>query len=719
MALTPEEQAELDQLTSMMIPSSGAAANPANQAVLEQAASNPASGPSPAVAPAVAPGPLDQGFQRGADFSGARPQDTQLTANDVNEAFLSIPGMPALAEYAQSFNKSVADTIDFLGPDILNSILEIAGSEKRVPTAGGALEELTGGEQQFMDPGLARDAVKAGGEYSTLALGMSQLLKKLPSMLPAFAETSGKSQIGVGMAEQLGKNARPITDTAMGAASGMGATYGQEYGGDAGELAGALVAPLSLGMTTPLISNAFKDGGPQIAKVVAELDRFNKIDAGKMLAKQLVRENMTVDQAVKKFESLGTDAVPADIGASFRALLREAGNQYPRVFGAAGEQLKNRAKDQPRRILNAFDDASETSMLNLQGEIQRIDDMFKPEVKSLYDQARSKGLPLSEKVRSMLEKSPTLKKAAQTAQDMMDDARAIGETPGTIDFINNVKLVIDDQINKLVNQGGSESGKIANLVKLKGPMLKEADEAIPEYAQARKEFSSLAELKAAGDVGQNIFKLSESPLDFKALVDDMTPAQLKLAKLGVKEAIIKKFNDTQETSNSIKQMFGKRGSLQKAEYLWGKDKEGFKKFQDALEREAEFVITRNEAIGGSTSAKQLTDIGVGTKDAAMDSLRKQLEDSRGWKRKAMDLIVGIWAKEKTPAKADALETAGDLLMLKGLNGEDVRKILKTADPMDIQKIIMESLEYTGIPDSVYSVPAVTVGAKNLVEKISE
>ena len=46
-------------------------------------------------------------------------------------------------------------------------------------------------------------------------------------------------------------------------------------------------------------------------------------------------------------------------------------------------------------------------------------------------------------------------------------------------------------------------------------------------------------------------------------------------------------------------------------------------------------------------------------------------------------------------------------------------MLKNAEPKDIQKIIMESLEYTGIPDSVYSVPATTVGAQNLVETINE
>jgi hypothetical protein len=726
MALTPEQQARLDQLNSMVIPS-GAAANPANQAVLEQARM-----PNQDIAqqPLTAPNTLGdvEAFNRGTGMlSSVQPNQerTKITADDINEAFLSVPGMPAITEFAQAINKSVADTIDFLGPDAINSMLTIAGSEKRVPTANDALTFATGGQQDFMEPGVSRDAVRAGGDYATLALGFSQLLRKLPQMLPKFAETTGKSQIGVGMAEQMAKNVNPVMDTAMGGLGGAGAVYGKAAGdyfgpnaGAVGEAAGSILAPLSLGMATPILTNMFKNNGAGAAQLVADLDRFSVKEAGKILAAQLERENMTVDDAVKKFNSLGTDAIPADIGASFRAKLREAANVFPRIFDSASRQLFERNKRQPERIVSAFDDASETSMLDLGTETARLDEVFKPQVKALYDAAREKDLPLTKPILKMIEDSPTLSKAADIARNLLRDARARGETPGTIDFINYIKIALDDQINKLL-QPDAETGKIANLVAMKSAMLKQVDELLPEYKIAREEFADLAQLKSAGEVGKNIFKLTESPVDFKAVVDAMNPAQLKLAKLGVKEAIIKKFNDSQETANTIKSMFGKRGAIQKAEYLWGDSKEGkaqFKRFQEALEIEMEYAFTKNEIVGNSTTTKQLVEVAGGQKNAALEALAEQMKNKQTWRDRIGNYLIELNKPKEVVKLAEPLETAGDFLFMEGLTGEEVRKRLTDAGTKDIQKILLETLDFAGIPDSVYSAPAVSIGASQLTDE---
>jgi len=716
--MTEEELAEYNKLKLKKQFVSQAA--PQNQAVLEQAVQSdipvidPATGrtatsPVPVSAPAQ-----QQGFQRGADFSGARPQDQQepLTADEFNEAWMSIPGMPAFTEFAQSANMNAAGLIDFLGPDVVNGILETAGSDKRVPTATETY--LPAGQQDYMESGsTGQRAMRMAGDFSSIGLGFGALLRKMATMLPAVAAQSGT---GARVIDQMARTSTVGTDVAYGGAAGVGAAYGNELAGLPGEIAGSFVAPLSLGMSMPIIKTAFQqamNGDPSgLSRYVAEINQFNEPEAAKMIAKQLVREGMTVEQALKKLDDLGPEGMLADLGGSFRALLRESANSYPRIFADTARETAERAKGQPERILKAFDDASGTSSLNADAEVLRLDKIYRPQINNLYDQVREKGLAISDKVRGMIDKSPTLKKASGNAQDMIDDARARGETPGNIDFINNIKIVLDDQINKLVSQGGAEAGKISNLVQLKRTLIEEADKAIPEYKMAREKFASQKELEQAVDVGRNIFKLSEKPKDFKAIIDDMSPAQIKLAKLGVKDAVIDKFNRSKDTADTINQVFNVRGNLDKAKYLWGDDAEGFNAFRDAMKKESEFVFTRNEAIGGSTTAKQVTDIVVGQRDQKLDELQKMVSSNdrnqvRRWIGKK---IIGLFDEGDTPAKMDALETAGDLLLIKGMDPAEIKVIL-SSDPVDVQKILMNSInEY----DPKYSAPAVEIGTSELI-----
>ena len=58
------------------------------------------------------------------------------------------------ADFAGSFNKAVFQTADFLIPDQINAALDIAGSEKRVPTLMETVGQRTT-QSNRMEPGLA------------------------------------------------------------------------------------------------------------------------------------------------------------------------------------------------------------------------------------------------------------------------------------------------------------------------------------------------------------------------------------------------------------------------------------------------------------------------------------------------------------------------------------------------------------------------------------
>lgn len=73
-------------------------------------------------------------------------------------------------ELASAFNRTVIGGIDFFTLDQVNNILELAGSDKRVPTLSEGAEAIGATQGGFMEPGLGRDVVQAAG--TTLAAGM-------------------------------------------------------------------------------------------------------------------------------------------------------------------------------------------------------------------------------------------------------------------------------------------------------------------------------------------------------------------------------------------------------------------------------------------------------------------------------------------------------------------------------------------------------------------
>ena len=101
----------------------------------------------------------------------------------------------AIAEFAASGNRAAFDALDFMLPDNINAILELAGSEQRVPTFRGKL----GSEGGFMEPGAARDVVQGLGQLAPVAGGA------VPAVGRNLASMGGiaKEALGVGSAVAL------------------------------------------------------------------------------------------------------------------------------------------------------------------------------------------------------------------------------------------------------------------------------------------------------------------------------------------------------------------------------------------------------------------------------------------------------------------------------------------------------------------------------------
>jgi len=77
-----------------------------------------------------------------------------------------------VGEFAQSINVSVPQLLD-MPSHVVNWMLEKAGTDVRIPaTMERNFNRLPGGEGGFMEPGMARDAVRTGGQLTAAAAGM-------------------------------------------------------------------------------------------------------------------------------------------------------------------------------------------------------------------------------------------------------------------------------------------------------------------------------------------------------------------------------------------------------------------------------------------------------------------------------------------------------------------------------------------------------------------
>jgi len=361
-------------------------------------------------------------------------------------------------------------------------------------------------------------------------------------------------------------------------------------------------------------------------------------------------------------------------------LLRAASNKIPTIERDAAKKLNARQKDQSTRLIEAFDDSTGTSQLNASDEIARLNTTLKPEIDSLFAQARAKDLQLSENLTELLAGKSSLGKAREKAEIRLEDKRAAGDDISNIDVIDATKQELDDQINVAIRQG--ENNKVRDLVRLKRVMIDEADASIPEYKQARDLFAGKANLENAAASGEQYFKLK--PREIDDLVGTMGESEARMFKLGAKQAVLDKVDTLAINADSVKRLFGKQGDVQKLKGIF-KDDAAFDNFSNTLEREATFALTRRAAQANSTTPKQIADIG--NAQQALEIAGTSLVDPITGGARFGQILFGLSAKKGDEVFTRSLEQAGDLLLASGMEQKKLLDILQRANRDEIRQAL--------------------------------
>jgi len=180
---------------------------------------------------------------------GLTPQQPQPEEiSPAGQAILDVPGGAAISEFTSAVNRGAINLLDFMGPEQINNVLQLMGSESRVPTLGEqpiVQEAITG---EFMQPGLARQAVRTAGEFVAPAGAIGATIRGAAAQIPKVAPIA--QTVAQRVTQAAAAPALPeATGAALaGAGSEVGAEVGEAVGGETGRqigrLAGGIIAPI-------------------------------------------------------------------------------------------------------------------------------------------------------------------------------------------------------------------------------------------------------------------------------------------------------------------------------------------------------------------------------------------------------------------------------------------------------------------------------------------
>lgn len=463
------------------------------------APSAPAAPEVPEAPPAAPQGQPDVGMagnlQRA--ISGER-----LTPEQLQQPVSREPGMvrDALAniglEAMAAVNRGATGIADFAA-SLPNAVAQLSGRQEQIPSLTEAVSAGTAGG--FMEPGLARDVVRGGGELVGPGALAGSVFRSAAQQLPRFGR-AGESVLS-GTIRQLGQST-PIQDVAFSALSGGGAALGgaggEVLGGEAGrqvgEFTGGLLAPLAGGL---LPMRAAAEAATPIPRPTTQVED-EAIAAAQATGLQPLPAQRTLDPQQLRAQRFLPELTPATERAA-------------QALSQQNQQASSAVNDFVRAI--APDDAVVTAAGRFRNASQRALEAARSvrqqKASPIYQQAIEQAAPVDvQPVNRMLvnlvrryPESGSVSRTARKVLNLMGQSEttvlgstgeavrvAAGQRP-SLARMHNVKLEIDDMLSKVGEDALGNTAK-RELVQIKQALLEQMESASPVYRDARLAFEA-------------------------------------------------------------------------------------------------------------------------------------------------------------------------------------------------------------------------------------
>lgn len=566
----------------------------------------------------------------------------------------------------------------------------------------------------FAGEGALTDVASGTGELGSLAFPLSQGLTYTKAAIPA-AKALGSGVIET--TKRVGKELLTTTPKqefgygtlALAGGEGVEQVFGDDY-----KVAGEFLAPMifdPMKYITRGVGNALDsvlNDPKSLQKLTVSLNAFSDDISSDVLAEALAREGISVDEAIKKLDQLGPDAIPADLNANFRNLLRLAGNVNPNVQGESARKLKGRQEGQAERVeqasrsaLGSPDITVDEAVAALKGIEYILPDGTKTtvgqRVTDLYDQARKTNVALSPTLRTRMQGSGSLGDAAREAERNLADVRETGEVVSNFHLIDETKHVLDDQIRAETRLGNLS--KVRNLIRIKNELVIEADAKVPGYAEARKLYAGEKALQNAAERGEK-FLLEKRRIVIQE-TKNMSAGELEMYRIGAMQAITDSLDATPITTDSMKKLFGKNGSVDKLRSVFPNE-EAFQSFKRTMEREAEFRWTDQAVRGNSTTLQQYAGL-------QQEKSRIQRVIATGasvfsgspvaTSQQIAGMVDGLSQDKMSEEFAVALRNIADILLSTGIDPQKLRTMIENGNTIALRRSLDEALSRQITPRS--------------------
>lgn len=471
-----------------------------------------------------------------------------------------------------------------------------------IPQGGALNAAAIGGGQGlgfgFLDEAVAAATVPFGGDYNYNVERMREADRRASAAHP-YVKTG--SQLAGGVASALGAGRLGLTLLGRGAPATMpgfgglatrtgiagveGAGYGllDAIGNDTNPYMGA-----GLGFAGGASGNLLGEG------LQAGVNAWRGQPAQNYVARQAQADAITPESAQARLTELGPDANIADLGPNLRgqsAALAVTPGEGQQIVRTA---LNDRNAGAAGRITGAVDQ----SMGSRQGVLSLADDivsMRSQQAKPLYDASRNVPVQMDEATQTLLSRPSAQRAIARAGEALADNGQALDLERPTIGMIDAIKKELDDMISPAIREG--RNNEAARLMEIKNSIVGIADNASPEYAQARRVFSDASSVKTALEDGQKVFQSAVSPESLARQLSSMDEASREAYLIGARQQVDKIMGTARNDAAAAKRLFSTGYNKEKMSLILGDEQASA--LLNAIGAEEVFSATRNAAIGGS------------------------------------------------------------------------------------------------------------------------
>lgn len=558
--------------------------------------------------------------------AGTRP-DVQLSPEAARDPRANIPMEDGALNRAGAFFQGAVEGMPIVGPSIMEGV--------RSGVAGGA-------------------SLATGRDYGDVKAEMNAIGERLPQ---DFAGTTLAGNItgavapmmGLG-ATALGGRALGLTQSSLGARAGMSAASGAGIsaadtaarGGDMGDMAQSAALGGVLGGAIPLAGAGLQKGYRAAADYVGGKMRgaINPTRA----AGERVGKAISLDRANPGDDVLGAaDDVTARTnsqqvmnldrgGETTRALARAASNTNPEARATIAKAADDRFATQGGRTVDFVKRIMGGNVDDLALQ-DRIKDIARITNRKAYQAAEAS--PRAQQVwdgeLQQLMQSPTVQKAAQGATSrsadrvaveggkavsnpfVFDDgvAKLVQNADGSLAvpnlrFWDQVKRNLDDEIGTAMKAGNRS--RAADIQSIRSRLVQKLDGLVPEYQTARRGAAAAFGAEDAVEAGRNFARQTRNVPEMERAIAKLNPAEKKAFEVGYASEIVDRVRSTNDRVSAIR-MFKSPEMRAKFEMALGPQKtrelEAFIRVEDATDK-------IRGALGGSTTARQLVELGLAT-----------------------------------------------------------------------------------------------------------